>query len=162
MERLNLPEESFRSKVDLSREIFEARKIIRTWGYLETAHNRLLCLSLGNPKLINLQFLDFLNHSNENKMMYYKSFLIDKAVTLSPITPFISGTDFKEITFTDLVKKVRKKVKTLPYQIQNYYLKQLKKHKTTEGLIEFDLLIEEELRDMEARQFDRGDFFERY
>jgi hypothetical protein len=139
--------------LDFSREIFEARVMIRENNYLSLSNNR---LSTFTVKKSNVQaaFESFLEHCESNQSKYYSSFLQEKPCNLHSISNRDYGAD-APADQKDFLKQIRQKIRTLPDSIQQFYRKESRKCMTVPELCDFLATIEEEIRDVEARDEQR-------
>lgn len=139
----------------LKREIFEARKIIRSWDGLVKPSKVLSPLGDfgGSPNIWNDKYIYFYDACEKNMMSYYSSFLTNDKAVLAPVFPLLHGNNAYKTSKEDWKKCLNAKLKALPTPLYRHYKKALEKANSTLEFIELDGIVEEEFRDAEARKF---------
>jgi hypothetical protein len=149
LDRLQIQLEPTKERViDLSREIFETRKFIRRLGHFNLEVEELYTMT-EKKNTIQPHFETFLEQCVENRNRYYSS-LCD----LRPcnIVSIFQDQSIEELDSKAILKRIRQKIKTLPEPIPPYYMKESRRERNTEELKELLLVIDEEIRDVDARE----------
>jgi hypothetical protein len=136
--------------IDLTREVFEARKIIRNLGYFNLNDQQLHTMT-NKKSEIQPHFSNFLEQCVLNRKKYYAS-LCEQATC--KIVSILQDESMETMDSKTLLKRIRQKIKTLPETIQPYYTKECRKERTIDQLQELSLVIDEEIRDWDAREND--------
>lgn len=142
------------------REIFEDRKIIRDWGGISKENSTFTPLGdyKGKKNIWNPKFVYFYETCEQNMHEYYKSYLNNEIAALRPVFPLLHGNNAFKASTEDWKKTLISKTKALPAALLRHYKKEIDKADTTLRFIEIDGCIEEEFRDLDAREREREDY----